>query len=228
MMIAPVQLAIAKAMQAKDGRYAALTHAGYNALSKKASKGNVAPRCYCHLQGFGTGLADLDPRWLQIEKVDANGFRGFTAWGPLKLRPATKKKYSPEGVKDVVMGELKVCNSAVVCFESAKPSEGGRVLHTAVAYGGNRYVLPPLTLLEVVSVQEESFEYLAGRVIKQKLITVRPTFLLPQRGAAASRSRIGSSKVVQRNRMSAKINSCKNRILYRTRYCNVLYYIRLT
>lgn len=72
-----------------------------------------------------------------------------------------------------------------------KMSDDGKVLHSAVAKTANGYVLPPLTLLEVVD-EQDSFEYLPGKVINQKLIVVRPTFLLPMK--RSSEEVAGSSK----------------------------------
>ena len=66
------------------------------------------------------------------------------------------------------------------------------MLHSAVDTGGHNYTLPPLTLLEVVSVQGPGeWEYLPGKRINQKLITVRPTYLLPARRQLGSN---GASK----------------------------------
>ena len=62
---------------------------------------------------------------------------------------------SPEGMmlKDDKKHRV-VVNSTVVCFESVKPGNNGQLLHSAVAISKNDYMLPPLTLLEVVSVEE--------------------------------------------------------------------------
>jgi hypothetical protein len=55
-----------------------------------------------------------------------------------------------------------------------------------VCIGGSTCVLPPLTLLEVVSVHGPGeWEYLPGKRINQKLITVRPTYLLPAKKQTA-------------------------------------------
>ena len=51
--------------------------------------------------------------------------------------------------------------------------------HTAVVTGGDYYALPPLTLLTVVKVEEpNTWEYLPGKRINQRLITVRPTYVV--------------------------------------------------
>ena len=52
--------------------------------------------------------------------------------------------------------------------------------------GGSTCVLPPLTLLEVVSAHGPGeWEYLPGKRINQELITVRPTYLLPAKKQTA-------------------------------------------
>lgn len=66
-----------------------------------------------------------------------------------------------------------------MCFESAPAEDNGRVLHSLVAKSTNSYLLPPLSQLSVVRVDEGEFEYLPGKIIKQTLITVQPTYLLP-------------------------------------------------
>jgi hypothetical protein len=71
-------------------------------------------------------------------------------------------------------------DSPVICYESEPPEDHGRVLHTTVAIVSYCHFLPPLTLLEVVNVQEPgTWEYLPGKQINQKCITVRPTYLIP-------------------------------------------------
>jgi hypothetical protein len=46
-------------------------------------------------------------------------------------------------------------DTPMVCFESFHAESGGKVLHSAVPLSGTHdFVLPPLCLLEVVSVQE--------------------------------------------------------------------------
>jgi hypothetical protein len=157
----------------------------------------VAPRCYAFFHGTGErkglhGLADADPRWLRIEEPDATGFKGMTTHGAMRLQPALEQLYSPDGIKlpGFYSGgtiDYRTMESTVVCFESAPSEDHGRVLHSAVlgfldnsGGGDTHYVLPPLTLLEVVSVQGPGeWEYMPGKCVNQTLITVRPTYLLP-------------------------------------------------
>jgi hypothetical protein len=131
-----------------------------------------------NLDGKG-GLSETDARWSDITEPDETGFRGLTSFASLKIYRACEKAYHPEALLRTIAGEWENLASAVVCFESSEMQEGGKVLHSAVAKTSNGYLLPPLTLLEVVDVQEERFEYLPGKWIQQKLIVVRPTFLLP-------------------------------------------------
>jgi hypothetical protein len=189
----PIAYAVGKAIEEKSDRYAAITHKGaeiiiQRALSVREERGNegLAPACYMHLVGEGRGLADRDPRWKKIEEPDANGFPGMTSYAPLWLAgQAREKKWDPEGLKEKIGGEWKVINSPVICFESAEPSGvGGRALHSAVQEAGEgekrTWVLPPLTLLKVVDVKGAGeWEYLEGKRMNQKLITVRPTYMLP-------------------------------------------------
>jgi hypothetical protein len=98
----------------------------------------------------------------------------MTSHGPLKMKPAEERFYHAEGL--VNKKDPQDCK--VVCFESAPASRGH--LHTVIN-SGNGYLLPPLTLLEVISVAKDKFEYLPGKWIHQTLITVRPTYLVPLR-----------------------------------------------
>ena len=70
-------------------------------------------------------------------------------------------------------------DSLVVCFESG-PADGAQ-LHTTVQTSGIGYMLPPFTLLTVVRVEEPGeWEYLPGKRIQQRCITVRPTYVTPK------------------------------------------------
>jgi hypothetical protein len=197
---ATVRTAISQAVEEKSSRLALTTHAAYNALAAKASKGEVAPKCYFYLSGQSagkkTGLADADARWACITEPDVTGFVGMTTHGPIKLRAADESYYSPEGLQDSVGGgksggvSFATMDSTVVCFESTPPEDRGRVLHSVVGDGSKTYFLPPLTLLEVVKVQGPGeWEYMPGMRINQSLITVRLTYLLPaqkQKGTKAT------------------------------------------
>jgi hypothetical protein len=198
----PIGLALGKALEEGSSRYAALTYTAYNTIATHAASGKVAPKCYIHLRGLGTGLADMDERWLHIETPDQTGFRGMTIYTPLALRKAVEFKYDAAGLK--AHGGQTVVDSPVICFESAELEES--MFHSLVYTGANNihgskdsgpstnnafYVLPPLTLVEVVDVQEGSFEYLPGLFVNQKLITVRPTYLIATKTTAAS---LGLSK----------------------------------
>jgi hypothetical protein len=154
---------MAKAIAEGSNRYAAITHAVYDVLAAKASKGGVAPTCYCHLQGLGGGLADADRRWLTIDKADDTGFKGLTSHGALFLRLADVRDFSPAGIVTDRTGtgtllythgeERESTDCTVVCFESAVAEDNGTKLHTAVHAGEGTFSLPPLTLLEVVREQ---------------------------------------------------------------------------
>jgi hypothetical protein len=150
-----VSTMMTKAICEGSDRFAAITHAAYGVVAAKASRGGVAPKCYCHMEGFDNGLADTDERWRTIEKADDTGFRGFTTHGPLLLRAASDWTFAPSGVKSKdASGEWLPNDSPVVCFESEYAEKHFTKLHTAVDTSGGTYALPPLTLLEVVRVQK--------------------------------------------------------------------------
>jgi hypothetical protein len=66
-------------------------------------------------------------------------------------------------------GELEPCQAT----EST-------LLHSAVHIGGSSYVLPPLTAISVVDVStSDMFEYLPGKFVHQRLITVRIAYIPP-------------------------------------------------
>jgi hypothetical protein len=85
-----VRTAISQAVEDKSPRLALTTHAAYNALAAKASKGEVGPNCYFYLSGRSagknTGLADADPRWANITQPDVTGFTGMTTHGNFSLQ----------------------------------------------------------------------------------------------------------------------------------------------
>jgi hypothetical protein len=71
-----------------------------------------------------------------------------------------------------------VINSPVVCIESEAPD--GIYLKSAVHIGDDQYMLPPFCLISVVKIEEPGeWEYLPGKCMNQRLITIRPTFLTP-------------------------------------------------
>ncbi len=168
MELAPISLAIGKALQEKSDRFSAITYAAYEILARKGSEGMLAPKCYHFLEGAGMGLADEEPRFKQLtERPDERGYRAMTNFRPLVLRPADKGLYSPDGIKEHTKGtdptkaeNWKPMESTVICFESTAPEDGGQVVHSGIGLGGDVYALPPLTLLEVSDVQEGSFEYI--------------------------------------------------------------------
>ena len=132
----------------------------------------VAPKCFMYLKdthGNSTGLADINPAWGEITTPDEHGFRGMTTTAPLRLVIANDEYYSPEGVK--MNGEFTMA-STVVCFESSAAEEGGKLLHSAVDIGGNDFALPPLTLIEVVKVEDGPFEYMPGSEMWHAVVTV--------------------------------------------------------
>jgi hypothetical protein len=201
---APVASELGAALVEGSPRYTALTHASYCALARLAIQhhGNrlpgprgafrshgvgdkddrVAPSCYHFItdKKHQCGLGDKDPRWLSIETPDETAFRGLTTYVPLVMKKADAALYSPVCLRDTLNGEYHDIDSDLVCFESASPEQGGWNLHSAVPTGGLAYMLPPLTLLTVVNVQEAGdWEYLPGKKINQRLITVRPTYVTP-------------------------------------------------
>ena len=192
--VAPVAGEIGLALSTGSSKYAALTHASYNALARKARRGEVAPKCYAALTDtqHKFGLGDSDARWLDILKPDETGFLGFTSYAPIVLNEAQASRYSAEGLQNTISRKNKsegadsTIYSDVVCFESGAPEQGGKVLHSAVDCCGY-HMLPPFTLLAVVAVQAAGeWEYLPGQKINQRLITVRPTFLTPAEQGCAS------------------------------------------
>lgn len=180
--VAAVNAAIGKAISEKSDRFAALTYAVYNVLAKKGAEGHVAEACYFHLRGKGIGLADLDERWEHILDPDENGFRGMTTHGPLMLNAPSSYCFSEAGLKANLDRTWHIMDSPVVRFLSEAPEDHGNVLHSAIKMSNIQHVIPPLTQLEVVSVEDGPFEYrpegAGGGMINQKLITVRLTYLL--------------------------------------------------
>ena len=78
LLVAPIASEIGIGCMEASPRYAALTHAGYRALARKATAGAVAPKCFHYVSdaATGLGLADRDPRWLELLTPDATGFMG--------------------------------------------------------------------------------------------------------------------------------------------------------
>jgi hypothetical protein len=186
MQVAPIASEIGAALMHGSPKYSALTHAGYGALARVASAGAVAPKCYHFVTdmydtGVGLGLGDRDRRWLDILTPDANGFQGFTSYAPLKMSLAASCLYAPDGLKPLYTtndrADGATC-SDVICFES-RPADGD-VLRSAVDVGGKSFMLPPFTLLTVVRVEQPgTWEYLPGKTMNQRLITVHANFLTP-------------------------------------------------
>jgi hypothetical protein len=126
----------------------------------------------------------------ELVQPDSTGFYGLTTYTPLMFRGVHDAHFAPQGLTERVDGEAVVMTSAVVmldCTGQEEQAESGRVLHhcpvkvaDATATEGAIYLLPPLTLLTVISVDEHGFEYLPGRFMLQKRITVRPTFRIEQ------------------------------------------------
>jgi hypothetical protein len=190
-----VRAAVGKAAKEGSSRYASVTHDIYNVIAKHVAGNEVAPKCYRHLTGYG-GLALEDPVWKKIDQPDASGWMGMTCFAPLLLYPPKEEFYSPEGIGVMAGGTLsglQVMNSTVVAFDFMAPE--GQALHSALFSGAEgiheTYILPPLTSLEVVNIQD-SFEYLPGKMINQKLVTVRPTFLLPAKKVHGQHGNQGS------------------------------------
>jgi hypothetical protein len=180
--IAPIASEIGCGCMEASPKYAAITHAGYSMLARKATDGAVASKCYHYVSdaGMGLGLADRDPRWLHVLTPDATGFMGFTSYAPLKMSKALRQLYSPDGLMhNYQLKPSTVVDSDVICFESMPPTDGGQ-LHSAVEASGNACMLPPFTLLTVARIDEPgTWEYLPGKFMNQRLITVHMTFVTP-------------------------------------------------
>ena len=164
-------------------RHAALTYGVHRALANKARQTTEpAPKCYFQMTcAHKMGLGDKDPRWFKLAESDGTtGFRSMTSFAPMRLVEAFEENYSPDCLKYIGPdAQIHPTDCDVVCFESAPAEQGGTVLHTAVHTGGANYPLPPLTLLTVVKVEEpNTWEYLPGKRINQRLITVRPTYVM--------------------------------------------------
>jgi hypothetical protein len=163
--------AIGKAVEQRSSRYAALTHAAYDALARKAREGEVAPKCY-RSQKY---LSEMDSGWTTILMPDDTGFRGFTANGPTVCSLPHPDYYSANGLREWAGGDLVEKDSDVVCFQSSAPDDNG--LHSGVRAGPQSYMFPPLTMFKVIST-EEGFELLPGKRVSKRLIIVKPTFML--------------------------------------------------
>jgi hypothetical protein len=195
LQVAPIASEIGVGCMEASPKYAALTHAGYRTMARQATTGTVVGKCFHYISdaGTGLGLADRDPRWLSILTPDATGFMGHTSYAPLKMAMASHIWYSPDGIKASYntsnRAEWPVVDSDVVCFESMPPTDGGQ-LHSAVDVGGKLCMLPPFTLLTVARVDEPgTWEYLPGKRMNQRLITMHMTFVTPAEqggGGAAS------------------------------------------
>jgi hypothetical protein len=159
--------AIGKAIAEKSPRYAALTHAAYNALASKANEGHIAPKCYRSL----LNLSRRDSGWNTVLEK-----KSFTAFGPTVATLVDEKHYAPEGMKVWQGGKYVVEESDVVCFISSIPDSSG--LHSGVKVGPKDYMFPPLSSFRVVEVKPK-FEMLPGKVVNRKLIVVTPTYHLP-------------------------------------------------
>jgi hypothetical protein len=182
---APIAAEIGRTLARRDDRYAALIHAGYNVLSERATRA-VAPKCFWFVkdQAHGQGLANNDPRWSSILEEDETGFRGFTSYAPLEFAEAHSLTYSAQGMRlRHSPGVWYTVGSDVVCIESTAPEDDQGMIHSAVliAKGSWRtFMLPPFTLLTVVRVEEAGeWEYLPGKHMQQRCITVRPTYMTP-------------------------------------------------
>ena len=103
----------------------------------------------------------------------------MTSFAPMMLSGIDEGEHSPDGLQYKFSGQYYTSDCDVVCFESAPAEQGGKVLHTAVHTMGAQYALPPLTLLTVVKVEEpNTWAFLPGKRINQRLITVRPTYVV--------------------------------------------------
>jgi hypothetical protein len=213
----PVRSEVGAALAEGSDRYAALTHALYGVLAAKArATAELAPKCYWPITTVSLsqtqrvdhrlGLAETDRRWHRILEPDDTDFCGFTTFAPMDLVQADERLYSPDGLQVLTKGgKFYTTNSDVVCFESAPAERGGKVLHTAVKRGAAEYALPPFTLLAVVKVEEGGeWDYLPGKCINQRLITVRPTFVTP---AAVGAGEVDANKYAASHRYLAFGNS---------------------
>ena len=75
-------IALGQALEENSSRFSALTHTFVDILADRIAAGEVAPMCYNHLAGCGTGLVDYDPRWASILEPDSTGFKGLTVLKP--------------------------------------------------------------------------------------------------------------------------------------------------
>ena len=199
LMSAPIETAIARALkdetldpwERKHGpstRYANLTREAALVLSRQTYRLShpqegrpvVIPPVYAILKtGDGKGIGEKDQRWDDVLRPDHTGFCGMTSYAPIPLRNAQEQRYHPEGLLHKVRGgESTPSTGYVICVESDKdpPQQGECNFHAAVLVANDDYILPPLTLLTVKRVADE-FEYLPGKVVKQKVIYLRPTFI---------------------------------------------------
>ena len=172
--------AMGKNLEKGEKDLAMLTHMFYQAIAKRAlqsmtNQEPVPPHLYKDLHG----LQERDPAWGRILEKDAHGFRGFTSFCPITgLRPACLKKYHEKGL----MSKTGPIQSDVVRFVSRPHNPAFSTLHSAVCVyqeDVNRYVIPPLTLFKVIEEEPGEFEYLPGKRIKQRLITVQMTYMVP-------------------------------------------------
>ena len=179
--------AMGNALRQPRSDYAAITHSFYNLIATKAlalqradDPKRIAPALYKDLQA----LEERDPEWHNIFTKDAHGFQGFTSYSPVTgLFTPSPDSYDPNGIA-YDDGKI-VVDAPVVRFVSSPYDPRSSTLHSAVCTsihernGKQQYTLPPLTLFKVVEDTPAPFEYLPGKFMNQRLITVQLTYTVP-------------------------------------------------
>jgi hypothetical protein len=168
-----------KALGECSSRYSKCTYALIRALGciKALHKESPPPPPgYRHLYGEGS-LSEADEKWADIEKTDANGFKGLTA--NVFCRPIWKEKhFCNEGYcTRNENGTQSFVDSPIVRFLSEDDDEHG--MHSGLHVSKNSTAFPPNTLFCLKNVYAPG-EWMApgGCYPNQRLLEVTATYRL--------------------------------------------------
>mmetsp|Transcript_18409 Transcript_18409/g.27975 ORF Transcript_18409/g.27975 Transcript_18409/m.27975 type:complete len:774 (+) Transcript_18409:71-2392(+) len=183
---------ISEAMQKGDRKFAASTYTICEVFSRLCHQqeeegNNYAPLLlFRPLTGGLNSLSYFDSEWLDIEKPDTRGFRGYCSLAAIRA-DASSHRFSEDGMNlwSVKNKRLEVVDSPVVGFLSSPENEEG--YHAAIMFskatGGNddklKGYFPPNCLFRVKEIREGGFAAPGDIWVKQKLIIVTATFRSP-------------------------------------------------
>lgn len=169
---------LARALRAKDPKYAGTTHHIYSILFNQVAEGRgEAPKVlYRNLHGTNS-LVQVDPAWAAIEEADPTGFQGIVSTAIVKAGCGTRTLKHPEGFAP--SPERVPINSDVVCFEISPPDAQG-ALHSPLMLSAGSGVFPPNTLFRLKKVIPAPFTAIdktgGEHSINQRCLVVSATF----------------------------------------------------